>query len=113
MKMKKILITNDDGIHADGLVRLARTAAEFGEVWVVAPDSERSAMSHSVTLRHPIEAWQVDFPVPGVHAYAWMGNHVLILVPGLAGLSFQYGTDATPFVVIHIKSASGPVGSVS
>ena len=54
--MKKILITNDDGIDADGIVRLARTAMEFGEVWVVAPDSQRSAMSHSITLRHRIEA---------------------------------------------------------
>ena len=71
--MRKILITNDDGINADGIVRLARAAAEFGEVWVVAPDSERSAMSHSLTLRHPIEAWQVDFPVPGVHAFACDG----------------------------------------
>ena len=72
--MKKILITNDDGIEADGIVRLARTAMEFGEVWVVAPDSQRSAMSHSITLRHSIEAWKVDFPVPGVHAYACDGK---------------------------------------
>ena len=41
--MRKILITNDDGIGADGIVRLARTARKFGEVWVVAPDGERSA----------------------------------------------------------------------
>lgn len=100
--MRKILITNDDGIHADGLVRLARTAAEFGEVWVVAPDSERSAMSHSVTLRHPIEAWQVDFPVPGVHAYACDGQPtdcvrigVLNIVPGkpdhvFSGINYGY-----------------------
>ena len=54
--MKKILITNDDGIDADGIVRLARTAMKFGEVWVVAPDSESSAMSHGITLRHSIEA---------------------------------------------------------
>lgn len=54
--MRKILITNDDGIDADGLIRLAGAAAELGEVWVVAPDSQRSAMSHSVTLRHSIEA---------------------------------------------------------
>ena len=62
--MRKILITNDDGIDADGLIRLARAAIEFGEVWVVAPDRQRSAMSHSITLRHRIEAWKVDFPVP-------------------------------------------------
>lgn len=54
--MRKILITNDDGIYSDGIVRLAREAIEFGEVWVVAPDSQRSAMSHSITLRHSIEA---------------------------------------------------------
>lgn len=72
--MRKILITNDDGIDSDGIVRLARVAIEFGEVWVVAPDSQRSAMSHSVTLRHSIEAWKVDFPVPRVHAYACDGK---------------------------------------
>ena len=72
--MRKILITNDDGIDSDGIVRLAKVAIEFGEVWVVAPDSQRSAMSHSITLRHSIEAWKVDFPVPGVHAYACDGK---------------------------------------
>ena len=72
--MKKILITNDDGIDSDGLIRLAKVAMEFGEVWVVAPHSQRSAMSHSITLRHSIEAWEVDFPVPGVHAYACDGT---------------------------------------
>ena len=45
----KILITNDDGIMAPGIIRLARAAKEFGEVWVVAPESQRSAASHSIT----------------------------------------------------------------
>lgn len=72
--MKKILITNDDGIDSDGLIRLAKVAMEFGEVWVVAPQSQRSAMSHSITLRHSIEAWEVDFPVPGIRAYACDGT---------------------------------------
>ena len=72
--MRKILITNDDGINADGIIRLAQAATEFGEVWVIAPDSQRSAMSHSITLRHSVNAWKVDFPVPGVHAYACSGT---------------------------------------
>ena len=72
--MRKILITNDDGINADGIIRLAQAATEFGEVWVIAPDSQRSAMSHSITLRHSVDAWTVDFPVPGVHAYACSGT---------------------------------------
>ena len=53
--MKKILITNDDGINADGLIRLVKVAREFGEVWVVAPESQRSAASHSITLHKPID----------------------------------------------------------
>ena len=102
--MRKILITNDDGIDADGLIRLARAAVEFGEVWVVAPDSQRSAMSHSVTLRHSIEAWKVDFPVPGVHAFACDGKPAdcvrigaLNIVPGkpdhvFSGIKYGYNT---------------------
>ncbi len=72
--MRKILITNDDGIDADGIIRLAKAAAAFGEVWVVAPDSQRSAMSHSITLRTSFEAWPVEFPVENVHAYACTGT---------------------------------------
>lgn len=72
--MRKILITNDDGINANGIIRLAQAATDFGEVWVVAPDSQRSAMSHSITLRHSVDAWKIDFPVPGVHAYACSGT---------------------------------------
>ena len=52
--MRKILITNDDGITSAGLVRLAEAASAFGEVWIVAPDHERSAASHSISLRHLI-----------------------------------------------------------
>lgn len=100
--MKKILITNDDGIDSDGLIRLAKVAMEFGEVWVVAPQSQRSAMSHSITLRHSIEAWEVDFPMPGVHAYACDGTPadcvrigVLNIVPGkpdhvFSGINYGY-----------------------
>ncbi len=72
--MRKILITNDDGICASGLIRLAECAKSLGEVWVVAPDNERSAMSHSLTLRHSFDAWKVDFPVEGVHAFACTGT---------------------------------------
>ena len=100
--MRKILITNDDGIDADGITRLARAAKEFGEVWVVAPDSQRSAVSHGITLRHSIEAWEVDFPVPGVHAYVCDGKPadcvrigVLNIVPGkpdhvFSGINYGY-----------------------
>ena len=67
---RTILITNDDGIHADGLVRLARAATKTGDVWVIAPDTQRSATSHSVTLTVPIDFFPIPFEVEGVHAYS-------------------------------------------
>lgn len=73
--MKKILITNDDGITADGIVRLAQAAKAFGEVTVVAPDHQCSAMSHRITLTEPIDVYPVpDFPVEGVKAYKATGT---------------------------------------
>ncbi len=72
--MRKILLTNDDGIYAAGLVRLAEAARDFGEVWVVAPDHERSAASHSISLRHHIDVFPYEFPIEGVRAYSCSGT---------------------------------------
>ena len=72
--MRAILITNDDGIAADGLIRLAAAAREFGEVWVVAPDAQRSAASHSISLHNTIDIFPHDFPVLGVHAFSCSGT---------------------------------------
>lgn len=51
-----ILVTNDDGIRAPGLKALARSMQEIGQVCVVAPDREQSAVSHALTLHHPLRA---------------------------------------------------------
>ncbi len=56
----RILVTNDDGIYADGIRHLAAVAAELGEVVVVAPDREQSASSHSLTLNQPLRMRRVD-----------------------------------------------------
>jgi 5'-nucleotidase len=50
----RILLTNDDGIHAPGLCALYETLKEDHEVFVVAPDSERSAVGHAITLTDPL-----------------------------------------------------------
>ena len=72
--MRTILITNDDGIVSDGIIRLAKTAREFGEVWVIAPMHQRSGASHSITLHDPLDVYPHDFPVEGVKAYACSGT---------------------------------------
>ena len=64
----KILITNDDSIHAPGIAMLAKVAMEFGEVTVVAPARQCSAMSQRLTVFNDLKLEKVeDFPVP-VHA---------------------------------------------
>ncbi len=50
----KILLTNDDGIEGEGLRALAAELSDLGEVWIVAPDRERSASSHAITFRQPL-----------------------------------------------------------
>ena len=72
--MRTILITNDDGIEAGGIVRLAEAAAEYGEVWVVAPARQMSAASHSITLHSPLDIYPHTFPVPGVRAFSCSGT---------------------------------------
>ncbi len=57
---KRILISNDDGFDAHGIHVLERALAPLGDVFVIAPDSEQSASSHSLTVRRPIEVKQVD-----------------------------------------------------
>jgi len=49
-----ILVTNDDGIHAAGLAALADALGSLGEVYVVAPDREQSAVGHALTLHRPL-----------------------------------------------------------
>ena len=57
--MKRILVTNDDGVHSDGIHALASALARLGEVIVVAPHIEASAIGHALTLRRPLRMEQL------------------------------------------------------
>ena len=51
----KILLTNDDGIHAPGLEVLEAIARQFSDdIWICAPDEEQSGMGHALTLTRPV-----------------------------------------------------------
>lgn len=56
----KILITNDDGYHSEGIEALEAAMREVGDVYVVAPASEMSGASHSLTLSRPLRIRQID-----------------------------------------------------
>jgi len=58
--MVRILLTNDDGIHSDGLTMLEEALGELGDVYVVAPASEMSGASHSLTLSRPLRIRKID-----------------------------------------------------
>ena len=60
MSLKRILITNDDGIHAPGIKALEHGLAAVGEVTVIAPDREMSATSQSITLHTPMRIHRID-----------------------------------------------------
>jgi 5'-nucleotidase len=72
--MLKVLISNDDGIHANGLRTLAARLSKSYEVYIVAPDRERSAMGHALTLHKPIRIEEVEMPFPVAKAYAVSGT---------------------------------------
>jgi 5'-nucleotidase len=55
----KILLTNDDGIYADGLCGLYFTLSEEHEVYIVAPEVERSAVGHAITIHYPLRVREI------------------------------------------------------
>ncbi len=55
-------MTNDDGAEAPGLIALAAALDALGEVAVIAPDRERSAVGHAVTMTEPLRAWREKWP---------------------------------------------------
>ena len=66
----RVLVTNDDGIRSPYLAMLADAAKTLGDVTVIAPAQQCSAMSHRITLYKPMEMQEeTDFPVKGVKAY--------------------------------------------
>ncbi len=65
----KILLTNDDGINAGGIRALVKELSTLGDLYVVAPDQERSGTGHSITVFEPISTRRLE--IEGVIA-AWL-----------------------------------------
>ena len=76
MKRLKILIANDDGIRSEGIAHLARAAAQFGSVWVAAPERQCSGMSVRLTISETSEmaVYRYDFPAPVEAAWSVDGT---------------------------------------
>ena len=72
----KILLTNDDGVYADGITELALALNKQGhQLALVAPDRERSASGHAITLHHPLRALKITrSAIPDITAYRVSGT---------------------------------------
>src|SRR5690554_6034385 len=70
----RFLVSNDDGIHSEGILQLAASLIPFGEVVVAAPDVERSATGHAITMHHPLRVREVRLPDLPIEAYAIDGT---------------------------------------
>ncbi|MEE9466539.1 MAG: 5'/3'-nucleotidase SurE [Candidatus Neomarinimicrobiota bacterium] len=74
MSARLILVSNDDGIQAPGLRALCQALLPLGRVVVMAPEVERSAMGHAITLSDPLRVTEIDLEMEGVTAYACSGT---------------------------------------
>ena len=105
MSRPRIIVTNDDGVFSEGIERLAAALSDVGDVYTVAPDQERSAAGHSLTLHHPLRAkligpqrWSVDgTPTDCVNwgvLHLLRDDHPKLLFSGI-NLGLNLGDDVT------------------
>lgn len=98
MSRPHILLTNDDGVDAPGLAALAEAASALGQVWVVAPASEQSGVSSSLSLHDPVRLYERGerrFAVTGTPAdcvYVAL-HHLLPQPPALCLSGINHGAN--------------------
>lgn len=85
----RILITNDDGMHASQLVPLIQWCQKLGEITTVVPKVEQSGKSHGIELRNAFEAKQVEL-APGVPAWAVDSTPADCVRFAVLGLNMQF-----------------------
>lgn len=103
-----ILVTNDDGIYAPGITFLAKVAAKFGTVVVVAPDKPQSGMGHAITINSTIRIQKTNHHQAHIE-YACSGtpvdcvkmavNHLLKKRPDLVLSGINHGSNSSINVI--------------
>ncbi|MCW3077137.1 MAG: 5-nucleotidase SurE [Bacteroidetes bacterium] len=103
-----ILITNDDGIYAPGITFLAKTASQFGDIVVVAPDKAQSGMGHAITINSTIRIQKTNYHNASME-YACSGtpvdcvkmavNHLLQKKPDLILSGINHGSNSSINVI--------------
>jgi 5'-nucleotidase len=79
----RILVSNDDGVYADGIWTLARELSRVAEVVIVAPDREQSAVGTAVSLRKPLRVQKLVPLIPSIQAFSVEGTPSDSVIVGL------------------------------
>ena len=113
----RILVTNDDGIDSACMRLLADTARKYGEVYVVAPDGQRSATSHSFTYNKPIMIGDYDYEMEGVKAFTCSGTPADCVRIGISKImpekpDFVFAGINTGYNICWDIQYSGTIGAV-
>lgn len=118
MMTPRILISNDDGIHARGLHALAKAVEDLGEVWVVAPEREQSATSHSLSLHHPLrirkvqERWFAVDGTPADNVYVAINHLMRDARPTLVISGINHGPNLADDVIYSGTVAAAMEGAL-
>ena len=109
MKRPLILVTNDDGISASGLRNLIRIMNDFGDVVVVAPDGQQSAMGHAITIDSALRCDEITVNKGPQKEYACSGtpvdcvklaiNQLLEIEPDLCVSGINHGSNSSINVI--------------
>ncbi len=116
--MPRILVSNDDGINARGVQALVEAVADLGEVWLVAPEREQSATSHSLSLHHPLrirENAPRQFAVDGTPAdcvYVAINHLLRDEKPALVISGINHGPNLADDVIYSGTVAAAMEGSI-
>lgn len=114
----RILVSNDDGIHAKGLAALAAAVEPLGEVWVVAPENEQSATSHSLSLHRPLrirkhrERWFAIDGTPADCVYVAVNHLLKDARPALVLSGINHGPNLADDVIYSGTVAAAMEGCI-
>ncbi len=118
MTSPRILVSNDDGIHAKGLQALVKAMEPLGELWVVAPLHEQSATSHSLSLHDPLRIRQVaerQFAIDGTPAdcvYVAVNHLMKAARPTLVVSGINHGPNLADDVIYSGTVAAAMEGAI-
>lgn len=114
----RILVSNDDGITAAGLHALVEAVEPLAEVWVVAPEHEQSATSHSLSLHHPLRIRKVQerrFAIDGTPAdcvYVAVNHLMKDAPPALVLSGINHGPNLADDVIYSGTVAAAMEGCI-